>query len=275
MGNKPVLAVIAGGGCPQIENAIGIIKAIQTVRYEKFDYMWGTSAGAVVSSILMSMDQDVTKFEETIRNTPLSTWIRIKPLQLLKSIIGFSNYFVDDTGLKEFLLEHLTPEAEKRVKVTVTEMGKYGSDPIVGESLLLPGTPRATLASMSFQHIFPPVVWDGTMYGDGGVLNLCPLPKYLDFPKYEHIYVILAATAPLFPTIKRWKFLNQVFNVIDRSMDREVSQIHELGLNEAENITVLQPDKWTETASFLNWSNNFEQIDASYQYALRELEKKG
>ncbi len=127
---------------------------------------------------------------------------------------------------------------------------------------------------MSFQHIFPPVKWDGMLHGDGGVNNNCPIPKVADLDKYEHIYIILAAETPLFPAIKSWPFLNKVLNLIDNTMNREFAQLRELGIAELPNVTVFQPKQWVPSASFLKWSENFSQIDASYNYALDVLEGK-
>lgn len=268
--SKPILCCISGGGMPHIENAIGTIKAIYAHDCCKFDEMWGTSAGALVSIMNMSYEQDIGKLEHVIKTTDLNKWFKVCPIQAMKSIFGCSNYVADNTGLKEFLLNNVTRDAIKKVKCAVTEMpGGY-----VGKSIICDGQPRHILASMSFQHIFPPVKWDGMLHGDGGVNNNCPIPKVADLDKYEHIYIILAAETPLFPAIKSWPFLNKVLNLIDNTMNREFAQLRELGIAELPNVTVFQPKQWVPSASFLKWSENFSQIDASYNYALDVLEGK-
>jgi predicted acylesterase/phospholipase RssA len=272
---KPVLITIGGGGMPQLENALGAIRAIQEIDLVyHFDELMGTSAGAIVASVFASLDQNLNAVEEIIRKSTPEDWFVLKKWQAIKSIFGRSNYVADNTGLKNFLLETINKKSVDTVKVAVTSMGKYGKPPVVGDTLMLPATARAVLASMSFQHIFPPVVWGGTQYGDGGVFNLIPLPKYKELQNYDHIYIIIAAQAPLFPSIKRWPFLSEVLNVIDRTMEREVAQIHELALDEAPNITVIQPPAWEKSSNFLKWSNNFEQIEASYKYAYNLLKEK-
>lgn len=272
--SKPILVCVSGGGMPQIENALGIIKAIRAVHYRKFDRMMGTSAGAIASAVCMSYDQDIDKFDATIRGSKTSDWFEIKLWQGIKSIFGKSNYLADNTKFKNFLLNTITADAVKKIDVAVTDMGVIGGREQCAKGALVDGQPGHVLASMSFQGVFPPVVWDGHVWADGGVYNLCPLPPITEFEKYAHIYIILAATAPLFPTIKWWRFGDKILNVIDRTMEREVSQIRELQLDKLPNVTVFQPDAWTKSANFLSWSEKFEQVDASYEYALTVLKKE-
>lgn len=269
--SKPVLCCISGGGMPHIENAIGIIKAIYAHDLCKFDEMWGSSAGAIVAAMNMSYNQDIGKLEEVIRDTDINEWFKLKPWQAFKSIFGLSNYIADNTGLKNFLMENITKDSVSKVRCAVTEM----PDGYVGKSIMCDGQPRNVLASMSFQHIFPPVYWDGLLHGDGGVNNNCPLPKIADFPKYEHIYIILAAETPSFPKIRHWTFLDQMLNLVDNTLNREFAQIREMELDDLPNVTVFQPKQWEPGASLLSWSTNFKQIDASYEYALDTLEKRG
>ena len=264
------LVTISGGGMAQIENAIGVLRAIRDKRGDKFDMMYGTSAGAIVSSAYMSCDQDIVPVEETVRNTDPEKWFKIRPIQAIKSVFHLSNYIADNTGFKNYLVDMITPEAIEKVRVAVTEM----PDGRVGRSLMLDGRPSHVLASMSFQKIFPPVVWDGIQHGDGGINNLCPLPKYMDIARYKHIYVILAAPSPIMPTIKKWKFLDELFEIIDRTMDRELAQIKEFALDEAPNVTVIQPPSFDPSASLLKWSDGFKQIDLSYEYACSVLDNE-
>lgn len=266
-----VLCCITGGGMPVIEHAIGVIKAIQTKTYAMpFDVMMGTSAGAIVAGMFMSYNQDIVKFENLIKSVQTSAWFKICPWQAIKSVFGLSNYVANNEGLKNFLLDNINDESVRRVRVGVTEM----PDNLVGRSLLLDGRAKHVLASMSFQKIFPPCRWGGMLYGDGGVNNLCPLPKYMDMAKYKHVYIILAPSTPLLPSTPNWPFLNELMNLIDSTMNRELEQIKELALDEAPNITVFCPEKWTDTAQFLSWSEGFEQIEASYNYALDVIEEK-
>ena len=262
------LIICGGGGCPQLENAIGCIKAIQRVRNVKFDYAWGTSAGAIAASMLMSYEnQDIEKFEKLLRATPISEWFYFCPWQAIKSIFGKSNYVADNTGLKKALLEYVDGSSVVKVRVSVSEMcnGKFV------KSELVDGRPSHVLASMSFQHIFPPVRINGVDYGDGGINDNIPLPSYLNIPKYEHIYLILAPSMPLLPNVSKWDFIDRLFNVLDNTMNREIAQIEQLRLDELPNVTILRPDKWVESASFLDWSTCFEQVDASYEFACKKL----
>lgn len=259
------LVLIAGGGCTQIENAIGCIKAIEQVDGSTIDECWGTSAGAIVAG--MTMTKGIRGFEDIIRNTPITKWFTLCPWQLIKSLFGKSNYIADNTGLKEALLKYCSDMDSSKVKVSISEMvdGKFV------KSELVPGKPWTVLASMSFQHVFPPVKIDGKIYGDGGINDNIPLPRFVDIPKYKRIYLILAPVSPLMPSFKKWPLADRILNLIDNTMNRELAQIEQLHLDDLQHVTVLKPEKWVDSASFLNWSKNFEQIDASFEYAVETL----
>jgi len=267
---RGVHCIISGGGMPQIEHAIGTIKAIYAHELCQFDTMAGTSAGALVSSLNMSYDQHIEQLEELIKTTPVDKWFRVKPWQMLKSVVGLSNYCVDNTGLKDFLIHAITAESIPRVQCAVTEM-VHG---FVDKPILCDGQPRHVLASMSFQNIFPPVVWDGKEHADGGVFNNVPLPPFKELEEYAHVYIILPPRIDLIPSNTKWSYLNKFCNLINCSLRREIAQIYEMGVADLPNVTIFQPDKWVDSARFLNWSPKFRQIEASFDHALNVLERK-
>ena len=271
---EQVLVTISGGGMPQVESAIGILKALKVKRFLNADKMMGTSAGAIVSSLYMSKNQSITELENIVRNSVPRDWFKIRPWQAIKSVVGLSNYVADNTAFKLFLLENINKNSIDNVKVGVTDMGKVGGDNKPHGTKLLDGRASHVLASMSFQNVFPPCSWDGELYADGGVFNNCPLPTFMELQRYKHVYVILAADEQILPKVKGWPFMDRIFNLIDCTMNREFSQIRELKLDEAPNITVFQPEKFVDSASFLGWSDGFEQIQASYEYALKVLEEE-
>lgn len=260
-----VLCIISGGGAAQIEHAIGCIKAIQQIHKTKFDYMMGTSAGAIVASMLMSFDQDIGKFERTVLETPMKEWYSIDYIAAVTTLFkGKFNYVAKPTGLSKFVKRYLTDDANARVKVAVSEMGNDGK---FVKTHLVNATPDFVIASMSFQNIFPPVQIGDHYYSDGGVNDNIPLPKYLDIARYDHIYLILAPAAQLLPSVSAIPILDRLFSLVDNTMNRELAQIEQLHLEEARNITVLKPKEWVSSAGLLNWSKNFEQLNVSYEFA--------
>lgn len=265
------LLIIGGGGATVIEHALGCIKAIQQIHGAKFDYAMGTSAGAVVTSMLFSFDQDVDKFINTIKTTPMKEWFIYDYIAAIKTLFkGKFNYVAKPTGLEKFVYNYLTEYAAKRVKVAISEMDQNGK---FVKAHLVPASTKSVIASMSFQNIFPPVEIDGKMYADGGVNDNIPLPKYLDIAKYEHIYMILAPASPLLPSVSALPLIDRLFSLADNTMNRELAQIEQLHFEEARNITVLKPEKWVDSAGMLKWSSNFKQIDASYEFAKSVLLK--
>lgn len=262
--------IIAGGGCPQLENAIGCIKAIKQIDNVTVDEVMGVSAGAIVGSIFMSMKQDINAFEDLIVETPIIDWFTLSPWQAIKSLWGKSNHIADNTGLKNALDKYIDPSVFDKVKVSISEMvdGKFK------QTLVVDGRPSHVLASMSFQHVFPPVKINGKFYGDGGVNDNIPLPRYVDIPKYEHLYLILAPSSPLLPSVPKWTLLDRVLRLIDDTMNRELAQVEQLHLEDLRNVTVLKPEKWEDSANFLNWSDGFIQIRKSFDYASKVLMEK-
>ena len=231
----------------------------------------GTSAGAVVTSMLFSFDQDVDKFINTIKTTPMKEWFIYDYIAAIKTLFkGKFNYVAKPTGLEKFVYNYLTEYAAKRVKVAISEMDQNGK---FVKAHLVPASTKSVIASMSFQNIFPPVEIDGKMYADGGVNDNIPLPKYLDIAKYEHIYMILAPASPLLPSVSALPLIDRLFSLADNTMNRELAQIEQLHFEEARNITVLKPEKWVDSAGMLKWSSNFKQIDASYEFAKSVLLK--
>lgn len=261
------LLVISGGGCSHIENALGCLSAI-VERGVHFDMAFGTSAGALVASMFMSMHQDINMLTKLVKETSFTELVKICPIQALKSIIGKSNYVADNTGLKELLLSSVTTEGEDKTRVAVSKMSDDGK---FAGCEMVPGRPEYVLASMSFQGVFPPVRINGQLYADGGVNDNIPLPKYMDIPKYKHIYMLLSRSSHLMPSFKKWPFVDRLLSLIDNTMNREVAQIDQLHFEEAPNITILRPDKYVDSAKFLGWSYDFEQIAYSYEYAKNKL----
>ena len=261
------LLVISGGGCAHIENAIGCLKAICETGV-KFDMAYGTSAGALVTSIFMSKDQNVNEVIDLIERNSFSDWVRLRPIQAIKSLFGLSNYVADDTGLKHMLLQHITSEGAESTRVAVSRMTEDGK---FAGTLQMDGYPSAVLASMSFQGVFPPVRIGGTLYADGGVNDNIPLPKFTDILKCKHLYILIAPESPLLPRCKKWSFLDKVLNLLDCTMNRESAQVDQLHLEELPNVTIIKPEKYTDTAKFLGWSDNFEQITASYEMTKKQL----
>ena len=265
-----VALMIAGGGCPQLENAIGCIKAIKQVDNVDIDEVWGVSAGAIAGSIFMSMKQDILAFENLIVETPIYEWFTLSPWQAIKSIWGKSNHIADNTGLKEALETYIDPETYDKVKVSISEM----EDGRFKRTLVVDGRPSHVLASMSFQHVFPPVKINGKIYGDGGVNDNIPLPRYVDIPKYKHLYLILAPASPILPSVSKWKLLDRILRLVDDTMNRELAQVEQLHLEDLRNVTVIKPEKWVDSASFLDWSDGFEQITESFKLAAKILQEK-
>ena len=266
---KPIFASFCGGGFAGVENAIGVLKAMDELGIVP-DKLAGGSAGGLVACLYASFGS-AAKLEELIKTVDADTWFTPKPWQFIKSLFGFSNYLYDTTGLFEFLKENMTYKAYDKVKVSVTEIENYGTGNEKYNVITVPGTPAHALATMSIPLATPPVEWDGKLHGDGGVKDLIPTPKISARKRYKHIYLTLCPPAGT-STNLGFKKLNQLYALVMGVMDREVDNLrHEWdGLD---NVTILDPPA-CKSGGLLCWSDNFELLESSYQYAKQELIKQ-
>lgn len=269
-----VLVCCAGGGMAAVELHAGILKAIEHRYGRCVTNMAGGSAGGLVSSLHMSWKQDSSKLIDLIKNTSIDDWFTPHYWQFIKSIFNRSNYLMDNTKLFEFLNKELTLDAYDRVQVSLTQM----IDGKIGKSFSHPGSPAGTTGTMSIQNIFPPMELEpGLLVGDGGVKNLILIPRVIDLPKYKHIFVSLVPESEMTSYDFKWKFLGRIISLLNGALEREMSKIASLHLEDLPNITVFRPECYEDTAGLLNWSDKNKQIDAGYEHAnkiMDENEKK-
>ena len=265
-----VLVSIAGGGVAMVETAAGVLKAIEQRYGRIITNMCGGSAGGLVSALHMSWGQDSSKMVDLINNTSIDDWFELCPWQAFKSVFNLSNYVMDNTKLFEFLKKELTLDAYDKVQVSLTEYKDGGK---IGRSFMAQATPATTCGTMAIQNIFPPVdIGDGVTVGDGGVKNLMPIPKVIDLPRYKHIFFIMAPESEMTNYNFHWKFLGKLISLLNGALEREMSQISELRLEELPNVTVIRPDKYAATSGLLNWSKDHEQVTEAYDFTMKQLE---
>ncbi len=273
---EQTLVCLAGGGVAACELHAGVLKAVNA-RYGKcITNMAGGSAGGLISALYMSWGQDVSKLIDLINNTAISDWFTPCYWQFVKSVFNRSNYLMDNTKLYEFLKKEINLEAYDRVKVSLTEM----VDDKVGRSFMANATPATTLGTMSIQNVFPlvnvgkvPDIGDSVIVGDGGVKNLIPVPRIINIPKYKHIIFSLVPESEMTNYSFKWKFLGKLISLMNGALEREMSQMAELHLEDLPNVTVFRPDSYTKSAGLLNWSDKHDQVTAGYDHAMYIMEE--
>jgi predicted acylesterase/phospholipase RssA len=259
--NKPTLAIIQGGGCRQIENAIGILQALDE-KSVYIDSYRGTSAGAIVSSLHAS-GVSGKMLESILRENPANSLFKLSVFQGIKLLIpGISvDHLYDNSKLENLLRTYMTIESTKRVMVSITRLPDYSSH-------MLAADPLRTLTSSSIPEVFPPqrILFEDDIlaYGiDGGVIDNIPMIKIKQISDYDHIYVILC-NEDTKTNKTSWTKVGRSLKALNETMIRETHQIYEEGWDELDNVTVIQPPPFR--SHLLEWSENFGLINHSYNY---------
>jgi NTE family protein len=261
--DRPILCIIHGGGCRQIEAATGMLKALDEAEIVINQYR-GASAGAIAAALHASGIPG-SRMEAIIRLTPVNRLFQRSAWNMLKLFIpGVKcDHIYNTTGLYAFLFHWMDAvRCLRRVLVSVTSYPEY-------ETELLPATAESVLASAAIPEVFPPIKINGKLFVDGGVLNNVPTVRIADIDAYAHIYILLCPQDSSQKS-RPWTKIGRCLQAVDETMDREVEEIKETwsALN---NVTILQPPPYP--SSLLSWSAGFGLIKHAYKYAQTELNK--
>lgn len=264
MDRRPVLAVISGGGCRQIECATGCLLAIEEAGITVDRYR-GSSAGAAVGALAAS-GLRAQAISDLICTTPVDSLFRPSYFRQLGSFVPgvrVDNVY-DNSGMFDFLTKHVTDDARKRCRVTVTRLRDYAP-------CMCDATPVTTLASAAIPEIFRPVEINGELYVDGGVKNLIPTPKLATIRDYRHIYILICNddSGEWHP----WTRFGRAIKAFYATLDREYCQIVNSGWDELGNVTVIKPSPFR--SSLLDWSDGHRLIDHAYIYTRSLLLERG
>lgn len=269
--NKPVLKIIQGGGFRQIENAVGILKAIEELYPidKDSEYYWAASAGSPVAALSAS-NYTAKDIEEIVRNTKakdlkqVDIWMSIKHLFRIQQ-----GYIYNNKGMYDFLKKYMTARAAERVQVSVTRLSDF-------KAIMLPATPETVLASTSIPELFPRVKIGDEYYYDGGIKNNCPAPDICTvsdgFCKdYNFVFFILCPFTTVGAYDDNQSMIARLIYLLNEVMDRELNQIYENGWNKLYNCIIIQPPAYPES-SLLDWSPDYGLIDFAYRYAKEKLQ---
>lgn len=262
---KPVLVIIHGGGCRQIENVTGILKAFDEKNI-RIDGYFTSSAGSIIAPLHAS-GLSGNEIECIIKKTPVNKLFKLDYLQLAKLFIPFvkTDYVYNTSGLKSFLRKHITTlKVMLDVKVSVTRLKDY-------KSMMMDADLDSILASSAIPEAFPPIKIDNEYYADGGILNNIPTCKIKEINDYKHIYIFLC-NQDTKANKKSYTKIGRALKNINMTMDREVHQIYESGWDDLDNVTVIQPPPYR--SHLLKWSKDFGLIKHSYEYTKNLLKGK-
>ncbi len=168
---KNIGMVLSGGGFKGVAH-IGAIQAFEEAGITP-KYISGTSAGAIVGS-LYAGGYTPLEIKDFFKKTPIFKFNRFT-----RRKAGFldSEKFHDD--LQTFFPDNSFEALQKKLFITATNLVE-GTTEVFSKGELI----KPILASAAFPGVFTPVMIDGQLYADGGILDnfpLKPLKKKCDF----------------------------------------------------------------------------------------------
>ncbi len=248
--SKKVGIVLSGGGFRGVAH-VGAIQAIEEAGITP-QYVSGTSAGAIVGALYASGHdaENIKKFFKTTSLFKLNRFTRKKP--------GFldSEKFSDDFEM--FFPENSFESLQKKLFVTTTNLVE-GTTTVFSSGPLI----KPLLASAAFPGIFSPLLIEGELYADGGILDNFPITPLID-----HCDVIIGidVTPIKKPKISDFK---HAYNVMQRAYYLRAMPNAQLMLNKC-NI-VIQPKELINHGLF-SMSDLDRVYNIGYQEAKKQLE---
>lgn len=254
MYNDDIIVCCQGSGFQSVEYMTGILKGL-----EEYGLAPGRAMTSSGSSITMALyySKGLEWVENMIKTHQPTDFIDFKPFAMVQEVLNMTNYFIDNKTLKEFLEENMTAEASLRQLTGVTRLRDF-------KNIMLPATPATVLAASAIEAVMKPVMIDGELFGDSGLLNNTPTVSFEEAKKYKHVFVCVAPE-PKFNNDPNDKLFTYVVNLVQAIAHREVHQVRESGLLDLPNVTLIQP--WSGLSSgLLNWSDNYEFMELCYHH---------
>jgi NTE family protein len=272
--NQAVGLVLGGGGAKGFAH-IGTAKAMLEDGFE-FDFVGGTSAGALFGIGLTVTDFDITKTIDFGRlgaaRNPTSNDYHIPYLSLMtgKKMRGFLHELLGDTYLEDiWVTTYVVSTNYSTASINVHYKGLARQ--LVEASIAIPG-------------VFPPVIIGNHLHVDGGVTDNLPIEAMYQMPVKHVIAISLSTHSPHVVEIKTipsaWEILVNSFTKRRRFRLPKMSSllINSLTLNSLQKqaTTKTQVALYLEmdlrNFGFLDWSKWQGMIDQGYQQTKDHLE---
>lgn len=250
--NDNILLCGNGGGFLSIECLTGVYRA-----FEEWGIIPGkvmSSSGATLFSSLYYSVETSKWFEALMDITTPSTFINFNIGAAVETLLSKRQHLIDNDPVYEILKKNMTGNASKRVQTSVTRNTDWSTH-------MKYVTPGWATAATSIPFIFKPVKIGDHLWSDGGVLNNLPVPSIEEAKQYKHIFVFVCPPTAYF----NGSFIGiQLINLLFAVMEREVSQLKEIGFFDLPNVTVIQP-KESYGGTLLSWSPDFKLRESSYE----------
>lgn len=247
---KTVGITLSGGGFRGMAH-VGAIAALEGAGI-KPTMVSGTSAGAIVGA-LYAKGYKIEEMKAFFKEVPLFAFNRFtirKP--------GFldSESFYDD--LLPYFPEDSFEHLEKNLFVTATNLVE-GTTQVFDSGALI----KSVLASAAFPGVFSPVLINGQLYADGGILNNFPIKPL----QQEHCDFIIGVDVTPVRKHKLSDFKHS-YNVLQRAYYLRAVPNSETKFTNCDLI--IQPKELVNFGAFS--SGNLDKIyDLGYQEAQKQL----
>lgn len=160
--SKKIGLVLSGGGFKGAAH-IGVIKALEEMGVT-ISHISGTSAGAIVGALYASGATP----EEILHLFKKTSLFNIAKLTRKKA--GFLDTEKFENDLKPFFSENSFEGLEKKLFITATNLVE-GTTKVFSSGELI----KPILASAAVPGVFTPILINGELYADGGILDNFPI----------------------------------------------------------------------------------------------------
>lgn len=245
--NKKIGLVLSGGGFKGVAH-IGVLQALEEFNLQP-KYISGTSAGAIVGAIYAA-GHSPEEIKEFFKQTSLFKFNRFTTKKA-----GFLDSDKFESDLFPFLSKGTFESLDKKLYVTATNLVEGISKVFNSGELLKP-----LLASAAFPGVFSPILIDGELYADGGILDNFPIKP---IKKKSDLLIGVDVSPIKKPKISDFK---TSFNVMQRAYYLRATPNAQTKFKHCE--IVIQPKKLIHHGLF---SNN--GLDSVYQMGYQEAKK--
>ena len=186
------IAFVLSGGASLGATQAGMLQALYE-RDIRPDLFVGTSAGALNAAFAAGRPCTVDAAIELQRVWLGLTRSRVfpaSPLIAALGALGVRDHSFPPSGLRRVIERHCD---FARLEDAAVPVHVVAADVLTGEEVLLSHGPvlDALLASAAIPGVFPPVVWDGRLLMDGGIVNNAPITHAVQLGA-DRVFVLCA-----------------------------------------------------------------------------------
>ena len=251
------MAFVLSGGASLGAVQVGMLRALYE-RGIRPDMLVGSSVGAVNSAWIAGRpDPDaVDRLGEIWLSLRRQDVFPFNPLTSAAALLGRTNHFISNDGLRTVLETHLPLErledASVPLHVVTTDL-KSGRAAIMTSGPVVP----ALLASCAIPGVFPAVRIGRREYIDGGVANYTPLTVALDLGATE-VYVLPVGHPWLNrePSNALGMALYALARIIEQKLDTDVEHsraLADIHMLPAMDISDVSPADFSHTRELIDW----------------------